>query len=122
VNEAVRVLWLKMRPDTPQKYEFIKVEDIKGQARSLIYVKPWTQFFDLKGRKDVPISYSQNIIMRNIEFECDIFFDIAITENDKLSNFKFENLTIEAKDDSYNKDVIQNLSLINVKVNNKIIQ
>jgi polygalacturonase len=122
VNEAVRVLWLKMRPDTPQKYEFITVEDIKGQARSLIYVKPWTQFFDLKGRKDVPISYSQNIIMRNIEFECDIFFDIAITENDKLSNFKFENLTIEAKDDSYNKDVIQNLSLINVKVNNKIIQ
>jgi hypothetical protein len=60
--------------------------------------------------------------MRNIEFESDIFFDIAITENDKLSNFKFENLTIEAKDDSYNKDVIQNLSLINVKVNNKIIQ
>ena len=32
VNEATRLLWLKMRGDTPQKYEFITVENITGQA------------------------------------------------------------------------------------------
>ncbi len=29
VDQANRVLWLKMRPDTPQHYEFITVEDIR---------------------------------------------------------------------------------------------
>jgi polygalacturonase len=46
VNEAMRLLWLKMRPDTPQRYEYITVENIKGQAHSMIFVKPWRQFFD----------------------------------------------------------------------------
>lgn len=80
VNEATRVLWLKMRPDTPQLYEYITVENIKGQANSLIYVKPWTQFFDLQGRKDIPLSYSDNITLKNIDLKCNVFYDVAITE------------------------------------------
>ncbi|MEZ4951088.1 MAG: glycosyl hydrolase family 28 protein [Saprospiraceae bacterium] len=90
VKDALRLLWLKMRPDTPQKYEFISLENIAGQAHSLLYIKPWTQFFDLKGREDVPLSYSENITLKNIDFECDVFFDVAITEHDKLSNFTFK--------------------------------
>lgn len=122
VNDAMRLLWLKMRPDTPQKYEYITVENIKGQAHSLIYVKPWTQFFDLKGREDVPLSYSDNITLRNIDFKCDIFFDVAITENDKLSNFTFENLDITAENDSFNKDIVAGFTLKNATVNNKPVE
>jgi polygalacturonase len=122
INEAMRVLWLKMRPDTPQKYEYITVENITGQAYSLIYIKPWTQFFDLKGRKDVPLSYSENIVLRNIELKCEVFFDVAISEYDRLSNFTFENLTIDAKNSSFNKSVMQGVTLKNVKVNNLLIE
>jgi len=122
VNNAVRLLWLKMRPDTPQKYEFITVENITGYAKSMIYVKPWTQFFDLKGRKDVPLSYCDNITMKNITIKCDVFYDMAITEYDKLSNFTFENLKIEAKKDSIDKSIIKGLKLKNVVVNNKSIK
>ncbi len=122
VNEAMRVLWLKMRPDTPQKYEYITVENIKGQAHSLIYVKPWTQFFDLKGRKEVPLSYSEHISLKNIDMKCDIFFDIAITEYDKLAQFTFENLKIEAKNTAYDKSIINGLAFRNVVVNGKTIQ
>ncbi len=122
VNEAMRVLWLKMRPDTPQKYEYITVENIKGQAHSLIYVKPWTQFFDLKGRKEVPLSYSEHITLKNIDMKCDIFFDIAITEYDKLSQFTFENVNVEAKNATYNKSIIDGLTFNNVVVNGKKIQ
>jgi polygalacturonase len=122
VNEAVRLLWLKMRPDTPQKYEYITVENIKGQAHSMIFVKPWRQFFDLQGRKDVPLSYSDHITMRNIDLKCDVFFDIDITEYDKLSHFTFENLTIEAGNTSYNKNLVKDLSFINVRVNDKLIK
>ena len=122
LNNAVRLLWLKMRPDTPQKYEFITVENITGYAKSMIYVKPWTQFFDLKERKDVPISYCDNITMKNITIKCDVFYDMAITEYDKLSNFTFENLKIEAKKDSTDKSIITSLNLKNVVVNNKSIK
>lgn len=122
VDEAKRLLWLKMRPDTPQKYEYITVEDIKGQASSLIYVKPWTQFFDLKGRKEVPLSYSENITLKNIELDCDVFFDMAISENDRLSNFTFDHLKIKAKNGAYDKALITGLTLSNVMVNGALIK
>lgn len=121
VDEAMRVLWLKMRPDTPQKYEHIRVEGITGQAHSLIYVKPWTQFFDLKGRQEVPLSYSEYITLKDITMKCNVFFDIAITEYDKLAQFHFENLKIEAKNDAYNKSIINGITFKNVVVNGKSI-
>lgn len=119
VNDAQRVLWLKMRPDTPQKYEYISVENITGKARSLIYVKPWTQFFDLQGRKDVPLSYSDHISLKNIKLDCEIFFDVAVTEYDKLSNFAFENLTLKAKTPEINKAIVNGFTLKKVEVNGK---
>jgi polygalacturonase len=117
VNEAMRVLWLKMRPDTPQMYEYISVENVRGKAHSLIYVKPWTQFFDLKGRKDVPLSYSDHISLKNIDMDCNIFFDVAITEYDKLSNFAFKNLIIKTKNAKMDKSIVKGFSLKNVLVN-----
>ncbi|MBB6002348.1 glycoside hydrolase family 28 protein [Arcicella rosea] len=121
VNEATRILWLKMRPDTPQLYEYISLENIKGQAHSLLYVKPWKQFFDLQGRSDVPISYSDHVSLKNIEVKCDIFYDVAISEYDKLSNFSFENFTVESKNASIDKSVVKGFTLKNVKVNNKMV-
>lgn len=70
VQEAHRVLQLKMRPDTPQKYENILVENVKGSTTFFFYVHPWTQFFDLQGREDIPMSYGRHITMRNCEMEC----------------------------------------------------
>jgi len=122
VNEAMRLLWLKMRPDTPQKYEFITVENIKGEAYSMIYIKPWRQFFDLKGRSDVPLSWSENITLRNLDIKCEVFFDVGITEFDRLSDFTFENLTIESKNSSFNKSLINGIKLKNVKVNGLLIE
>ncbi|QIP15037.1 exopolygalacturonase [Spirosoma aureum] len=122
VSEASRVLWLKMRPDTPQLYEYIALENIKGQAHSLLYVKPWTQFFDLQGRPDVPLSYSDHVSLKNIELSCDTFFDVAISEHDKLSNFSFENFVVESKNAAIDKKVVNGFTLKNVKVNDKIVQ
>ncbi len=122
VNEASRLLWLKMRPDTPQKYEYITLDNIKGQARSLIYIKPWTQFFDLKDRKDVPQSYSENITLKNIDFKCDVFFDVAIDKYTTLNNFTFENLNVETKNGAVDQSIVNGFRLKNVKVNNELIE
>lgn len=121
VNGAQRLFWLKMRPDTPQKYEYITVENIKGQARSMIVIKPWKQFFDLKGRTDLPVSVCQHITMRNIEFDCNVFFDVEGSDKYELSNFTFENLNITAQKETVDRSFIKDFIIKNVTVNKVLI-
>jgi polygalacturonase len=99
VDGARRVVQLKMRPDTPQHYEYIRVEDISGNAHVMLDIKPWTQFFDLKGEKDIRISYANNITMRNIKLDCHIVFDVVQADDQyKLSEFRFENMNLNANE------------------------
>lgn len=59
LDQAQKLLQLKMRPDTPQEYENILIENIKGNVQSMLYIKPWTQFFDLKGENQIKMSYAK---------------------------------------------------------------
>jgi hypothetical protein len=118
VDKADRLLWLKMRPDTPQNYEYITVEEISGNVTSFLFVHPWTQFFDLKGRKDVPMSYGSHIVMRNIELECKTFFNVKRADDQyRLSDFTFENLVIKAQNAECDRTQIDRFEWSNVKVN-----
>lgn len=119
VEHAQRLLWLKMRPDTPQNYEYIQLEDITGSAINFLFAQPWTQFFDLKDRKDIPYSYSSHVTMRNIQLDCEVFFAVKKDETQyKLSDFLFENLEITAsKSGEIHEDYIDGLQIRNVMVN-----
>ncbi len=64
-----RLLWLKMRPDTPQDYSCISIEKVKGNVGQVLYVKPWRQFFDLKGRNDIPKSYASDIVIKDSDIK-----------------------------------------------------
>lgn len=106
-----------MRPDTPQHYEYISVEDIKGKIDSFININPWTQFYDLKDRKDVPLSYADNVVMKNCECECNTFFDVKTDESQYiLSDFTFENLKIKAKVNGFDENAIRNAKIENVNI------
>lgn len=122
VDQAVRLLWLKMRPDTPQNYEYITVEDITGNANNFLYIKPWTQFFDLKGQTEIPLSYSSNITMQNIDLECNVFFDVTESDQYILSDFTLENLNIKTKNDKIPTGFIKNLRLNNIRINDKFVE
>lgn len=95
VKHAERLLWLKMRPDTPQRYEYVTVEDVVGDVNYFLYIHPWTQFYDLKDREDIPRSYADHITLRR----CNISFarkDIEIIYDPKqyeITNLEYsENL------------------------------
>ncbi len=92
VEGAQRLIFLKMRPDTPQKYEYLTIENVTGSTRVGIYIRPWTQFFDLQGRETAPVSTSSNITFRNIELDCEKFAEVGITEHDRLADFSLENI------------------------------
>ena len=117
VNRARALLTLKMRPDTPQKYEYILVEDITGNVQNCLNIAPWTQFYDLKDRKDTPLSYSNNITMRNIDIDCNVFFNVKKSDQYKLSDFCFENLTVRAKKGKVDQSIIDSFTMNNVKIN-----
>ncbi len=120
VTEANNLLWLKMRPDTPQTYEYVMVEDIEGNGKNFLLVAPWTQFYDLKGRESIPMSYSNHITMRNITFDCNVFFNVKQNEDQyHLSNFTFENLVITAQNTEFHQEYVENFTVKNVKAEKK---
>ena len=66
---------------------------------NFIYVHPWTQFFDLKGREDIPKSLGSHILMRNCEVTCTRKpYDIVEKpEEFELSDIVYENIKITDK-------------------------
>ena len=117
VHTGMNLLWLKMRPDTPQHYEYILVEDVEGKITNFININPWTQFFDLKGRADIPLSFADHVTMKNCCCECDTYFNVKKEETQyKLSEFLFENLTIKAKNNDFDCSAIEDCSMRNVAI------
>lgn len=111
------LLWLKMRPDTPQHYEYITVESVEGKIKNFININPWRQFFDLKGREDIPLSFANNVTMKNCKCECVNYFNVKRDDEQyRLSDFTFENLEIKAENCDFTDDAIQNMLRNNVKV------
>ncbi len=90
VDEANRVLWLKMRPDTPQHYEYITVENLQGSCGSFLFVHPWTQFYKMGDRRDMPISRCNNITMRHNQVASKTLIDVKTSDKYQLSDFTLD--------------------------------
>ncbi len=117
VLSGSNLLWLKMRPDTPQHYEYITIENVEGRIRNFLNINPWKQFFDLKGREDIPLSYADHIQIKNCSCVCETYFNVKKEETQyRLSDFTFENLRIQAKQDGFDPDAIENVSVRDVVV------
>lgn len=118
VRKALCLFKLKMRPDTPQHYEYIEVDGIDGQdIHTFIEIKPWTQFFDLKDRKDIPLSYADNITIKNCKCNCNEYFAVdKAKEQYVLSDFILENLDITARYDGFSYDKVENVKTNNIKL------
>jgi polygalacturonase len=118
VDSARRLLHMKMRPDTPQKYEYMTVENISGSADVMLDINPWTQFFDLKGEKDIRLSYGAHITLRNIELKCLTIFNVMESEQYRLSDFTVENLTVASPKEQLTQiDFIEKFAAKNISVN-----
>lgn len=91
MDHTPRMLNLKMRPDTPQKYEYMLFENVTGTCTRFFAVQRWTQFFDLKGREDIPKSYASHITIRNCRVDCDIYKDVV----EKPEEYELSDIVIE---------------------------
>ena len=116
-EDANRVLWLKMRPDTPQHYEYVTVEDFTGNCGSFLVVRPWTQFFKPEQRDDMPLSQCNNIVMRGIRMQCKNFFDVGTSDKYHLTDFTFENSDVQDEKNAFDKAMITNTVINNLMIN-----
>lgn len=118
VDGIWQLIHFKLRPDTPQRYEYITVEDVQGSLTgSFININPWTQFFDLKGRTDKPISVVDHISIQNCRCSCEYFFNVSRDEQQyTLTNFSLQNLDIQTLNKGSDYNVVNGISVDNVKV------
>ncbi|MDY3898010.1 MAG: exopolygalacturonase, partial [Prevotella sp.] len=117
VDNADRVLWLKMRPDTPQHYEYVTVENITGTTGSFLVIRPWTQFFKPEDRADMPLSQCNNIVMRDIDMKCNNFFDVGTSDKYRLYDFTFEDINVSDKRNAFDAKLIEKTKVKNLKIN-----
>jgi hypothetical protein len=89
-RDANRVLWLKMRPDTPQHYEYILVENISGRCDRFLFIHPWTQFYKPEERDDMPLSHCHHVVMRRIQVETPTMLDVQTSDKYELNDFWLE--------------------------------
>ena len=90
VEGPVCVLRLKMRPDTPQHYEYVLVEHITGRCRRFLFIHPWTQFFKPEKRDDMPLSRCNNIILRDNQVEAETPYDVQTSDKYELTDFSVD--------------------------------
>ena len=113
------MLTLKLRPDTPQHYENITMENIRlaGSGR-LLNVAPWMQFFDLKGQPP-PARQVNNIMLRNITGRYRTLGVLGGNAGDVLRDITLENVDVQLADENFRLGPVQNLQMKNITVNGK---
>lgn len=92
-NGSHHMLLFKMRPDTPQKYEYVLAENCKGKVRVMIEVSPWTQFYNKAEREDMPRSRCAHITLKNINMQCTHeTYAVRTSDDYDLVDFKYQNV------------------------------
>ena len=116
VDNDCSVLRLKMRPDTYQTYENIRVENVTGRFGTLIEVLPWKQFFTLEGSSEKPVGTIRNVIVSNVSGTCGSLGVIAANAGDKVENFTISDVDVKAKSNVFRCNYPQ-VRLVDVRVN-----
>ena len=123
MEEAHRVLLFKMRPDTPQQYGDVLVENCTGTTRhSAIEASTWTQFYNKQERADMPVSSVCNVTVRDIDIKTANFFKVEMKHTVTLSDFTLENINATDKHNCYQTEKVENLKVKNVMLNGKQVR
>lgn len=119
----MNVLHLKIRPDTPQFYSNIKVRNIiiDADEGTLINIRPWSQYFDLKNQPP-PKSLVKNIEISQISGRTANFGTIKPNIGQtKIENILLKNIDLNLKNPILEHSEVVNLDFENVKINGNLI-
>ena len=119
ISGRATMLTLKLRPDTPQRYENILIDSIKvTNGGRILNVAPWTQFFDLKGQPS-PSSIITGVTIRNVTGDARSLGALGGHTTSTIRNITLENIQLTLTDANFAPGTVENLQLKNVQVNGK---
>lgn len=121
VNHDQPLLRMKMRPDTYQVYEDITVENITGNCKSVLEIKPWKQFFNMDGKDEKPYAIVRNINISNVDVICETLGVFQGNPSDSVYNITLKNIKVQVKETEMNVPY-ENVSFENVKVNGNLFK
>ena len=116
------VLRLKLRPDTPQLYENVSLNDITMLGNGVIFnVSPWSQYFDLKGQLP-PKSIVRNISITNIKGSAASFGKIVGNPDTEFGSILLKNANVKLDSTTLDLSEFKGLKFKNVKANGSKIK
>ena len=122
-NGTSNILLFKMRPDTPQRYKYVRAENCTGTTRFGIRTRVWKQFYNKQERVDMPRSIVDKIAMCNIKVHCtEGFYRLAASPNYDLGDFAFDNIDATDPNGEMDTSFLGSCKLGKVKINGKNIK
>lgn len=123
VAGANNLLSLKLRPDTPQRYEDILIEDVELKVSAggrLLKVQPWTQFFDLRGEAP-PQSTVQRVTIRRVRGAIGAVGTLLTHERATVTDFALEDIDLRVADAKLAVAPGAGLTVRDVRVNGEML-
>ena len=117
----INLVRLKLRPDTPQRYEDIHYRDVTldSTAGAIMAVLPWSQFFDLKGQPP-PKSVVRNVTLTNVKGTYGSFGTIQGNPGQtEIGDITLRNIDVQLKNENLKAVDVKNLKVEKVNVNGK---
>lgn len=116
VDKPLTVLQIKVRLDTPQIFENVKIEDVVGRAYYFVTFKSWSQFFKLTEGANIPQKSFKDIVVDGVDVECETCFNCDVDKNFcDICNMSFTNMDI-TKTNTSSKENYEDFLLVNVKL------
>ncbi|MGA2728605.1 MAG: glycosyl hydrolase family 28 protein [Terracidiphilus sp.] len=115
----VRIATLKLRPDTPQRYEDITFRNITSEATAsaILSVQPWSQYANLQGEAP-PQSVVRNLSFIGIKGHYTAFGTIRPNPGQtEISNISFKDVDVVLQQEKLAATGVKGLTFKNVVVN-----
>ena len=113
VEETIYMLWFKLRTDTRQHYEYVRMEDVHCEkARSFLKLGK----FGDEGKLGLD-SMVNHVTMKNCSCNCSIFYDVTLEEDTQAHDFTLENITVNCNESRFDRELVKNTVISNVVVN-----
>lgn len=107
----------KMRPDTPQKYGYVLIENCTGSCKDAVEISTWSQFHAPVDRPDMPVSRVSNVTVRDLDLKCrGKLLKITRKHNFGMRDFTFRNIKAATRDGSFDTKPIHGATVKNVSV------
>ena len=117
VDGQNNIIRLKLRPDTPQHYSDLLVENIKLHGNGRVFdVNPWTQFFDLKGHEP-PTRLVENVTLRNVSGDYGAWGRIVGNKGDVIRGVHLENISLQLENTKFERGPIEDFTAKDVAIN-----